>query len=466
MTLTPALWTEIQARLRTEAGDTPFESWLKPLSPGDAANGKLILFVPTQFMLNWVVRNFTTLVERVVTDVLGGPHQVEYVVRAVETPKPKMPEPKPAAKAPAPLPVTAPMTETFVRSPIGRSLDDAGNALNPTYTFDNFVTGKSNEFAYAAARRIAESADGAFNPFFLWGGVGLGKTHLMHAIAWHIREKTSSRKVLYISSETFVNHFIRSLKDKTTLDFKSAFRSVDVLMIDDIQFIAGKETSQEEFFHTFNALVSERKQVILTADRSPLEMDNLEDRLRSRLGGGLTTEVHKPDLETRLAILDRKASNMGIELGRDVSQLLANRILSNVRELEGALNRLIAHATLVNRPITVDSAQDILRDLFQSNARLLTLDEIQQKVADYYRIKLSDMHSARRSRDVARPRQVAMYLSKSLTTRSFPDIGKAFGGRDHTTVMHAVKTIDDLKTNDPQLREDLSILEKVLSGSR
>lgn len=449
-------WSAIQARLKEKVGAASFDSWLAPLDLDTerATLSEVVVRVPTRFIRDWVIRHYSQAIAETIREVLGGEPQLNFTIAgAFQTPAPEASKATPAA-------TTAPAATAETDAP---SLS-GGNTLNPHYTFDSFVTGKSNEFAYAAAKRIAESDDILYNPFLLYGGVGLGKTHLMHGIAWYIQQNYPQRRVLYISSEKFVFQFIRSLRDKKTIDFKETFRSVDVLMIDDIQFIAGKEATQEEFFHTLNALMDMRKQVVLTADRSPHEMDNVEDRLRSRLSSGLITEIHRPNLETRIAILERKAEDRGIVLPRDVAVFLADRIASNVRELEGALNRLVAHAQLTRQTITLDRAQDLLKDIFQAYGRQVTLDQIQQKVAEHFRIKLQDMHSNRRTKDVARPRQVAMYLAKQLTSKSYPEIGKAFGGRDHTTVMHAVKTIDGLRGKDASLAEDIKLLESLLTN--
>lgn len=465
-------WQNVRESLKSRLGDVVYESWLQPLDIDleNTTQKEVRLQVPTKFMRDWVRRHYTDDLKNTFNETLG--QKVDVVFDIVP--------PAPQAEGTPPAPKKANGHDAAVATPAApqqaqpkpaaaaekeNALLEASNALDPRFTFDSFVTGKANEFAYAAAKRISESEDIVYNPFILYGGVGLGKTHLMHAMAWHIQQTQPERRVLYISSEKFVYQFIRSLRDKKTIDFKQAFRSVDVLMIDDIQFIAGKEATQEEFFHTLNALIDMRKQVILTADKSPHEMDNIEDRLRSRLGWGLTTEIHKPDLETRLAILDAKAQTLGVTLPKDVAMVLADRVSSNVRELEGALNRLVAHADLVGCEITLATAQNLLKDIFQASSRLLTLDEIQMKVADYYRIKLHEMHTARRSRDVARPRQIAMYLAKRLTSRSFPDIGKNFGGRDHTTVMHAVKNVEKLAGEDKAIAVDLKTLENMLTGN-
>jgi len=467
-TFTQTHWQAVQHQLKEKLGDVVYESWMQPLTfcPEKTTDSEVIVQAPTRFVRDWVQRNYANALKETIADALGGtPMAVSFEVAAPATPAAPPPVVAAAVKTAAVKPTITPLHGTASKPLAGDSkMLEVGNPLDPRFTFDNFVTGKSNEFAYAAAKRIAESEDAAYNPFLLYGGVGLGKTHLMHAMAQHIRAHQPKRRVLYISSEKFVYQFIRSLRDKKTMDFKEAFRSVDVLMIDDIQFIAGKEATQEEFFHTLNALIDMRKQVILTADKSPHEMDNVEDRLRSRLGWGLTTEIHKPDLETRLAILDSKAAEMGVELPKDVAMVLADKVSSNVRELEGAFNRLVAHADLIGLPITLGTAQNLLKDIFQASNRQITLDEIQIKVADYYRMKLHEMHTARRSRDVARPRQIAMYLSKRLTQKSFPDIGKAFGGRDHTTVMHGVKAIEKLIQTDKQMADDVQLLEKMLTG--
>ncbi len=341
---------------------------------------------------------------------------------------------------------------------------DISAPLDQRFSFDNFVVGKPNELAFAAARRVAEAPQVPFNPLFLFGGVGLGKTHLMHAIAWHIRTTTPNRRIIYLSAEKFMYQFIRALRYKDTMAFKEQFRSVDVLMIDDVQFIAGKENTQEEFFHTFNALVDQNRQVVISADKSPAELEGIEDRMKSRLGWGLVAELHATTYELRLGILQSKAEQMKAPIPDKVMEFLAHKITSNVRELEGALNRIVAYANLVGRPINLDNTQDVLHDLLRANDRRITIEEIQKRVAEHYNIKLSEMHSSRRSRAIARPRQVAMYLAKQLTARSLPEIGRKFGGRDHTTVMHAVRKIDELRQTDAGFAEDVELLRRMLEG--
>jgi chromosomal replication initiator protein len=303
-----------------------------------------------------------------------------------------------------------------------------------------------------------------FNPLFLYGGVGLGKTHLMHAIAWHVRKRACDRKIIYLSAEKFMYQFIRALRYKSTMDFKEQFRSVDLLMIDDVQFISGKDSTQEEFFHTFNALVDANRQIVISADKSPSDLERMEERMRSRLGWGLVADLHPTTYELRLGILQSKAEQSGLQIPTKVMEFLAHKITSNVRELEGALNRIAAHVQLVGRDITLESVQEVLHDLLRSNERRVTIDDIQRKVAEHFNIKLGEMTSDRRARAVARPRQVAMYLAKLLTTRSLPQIGRKFGGRDHTTVMHAVRKIEELMRTDPSLAEDVELLRRMLQG--
>lgn len=465
MQLNSDQWHAFQQDLRERVGVDDFNSWLQPLTydPSASTSSHVTLTVPTEFMQDWIQNNFQDDITAALHKTVAPDVAVSYKVAALFSPtgaasimtsRPDVDGAK--VVAPATPPATASNTSA---QPI---LESHESRIDPRYRFETFVTGKSNQFAFAAAQRIAESQDLAYNPFFLYGGVGLGKTHLMHAIGWYIKENYPERKVLYISAEQFLYRFIRALKDRSTLSFKETFRSVDVLMIDDIQFIAGKEATQEEFFHTFNALVSMQKQIILTADRAPHDMANVEDRLRSRLGHGLATEIHVPDVETRLAILQKKAEELKIDLAPELGMLLANGIASNIRELEGALNRLAAHAKFIDAELTVEFAQEQLKDLFRANIKLLSVEDIQHKVAEYYNIKMMELLGTRRSRAVARPRQLAMYFAKQLTTKSYPEIGRSFGGKDHTTVMHAVRTIENLMTRDAQLAEDIRLLEKML----
>jgi len=338
------------------------------------------------------------------------------------------------------------------------------SAFDARYTFDTFVVGKPNALAHAAARRVIESKNVPFNPLFLYGGVGLGKTHLMHAIGWAMKEHWPERRVMYLSAEKFMYQFVKALRAKDTMSFKDAFRNVDVLMIDDIQFISGKESTQEEFFHTFNALVDQNKQIIISADKSPSDLIGLEERLRSRLAWGLVADIHPSTYDLRLGILQSKRDLLEADIPASVLEFLALKVTSNIRELEGALNRIVAHADVTKQDITLESTQEVLVDLLRAHDRRITIDEIQRKVAEHYNIRLTDMHSARRARNVARPRQVAMYLSKQLTARSLPEIGRKFGGRDHTTVMHAVRKIEELMEADAQIAQDVEIVRRALTG--
>ncbi len=341
---------------------------------------------------------------------------------------------------------------------------DSISILDKRFTFDNFVVGKPNEFAYAAALRVSESDFPPFNPLFLYGGVGLGKTHLMHAIAWQIRKLHPDKKIIYISAEKFMYLFIRSLRYKNSMSFKEMFRNVDILMIDDVQFISGKDTTQEEFFHTFNDLVDNNRQVIISADKSPSDLDGMEERLKSRLGWGLVADIHPTTYELRLGILQSKAKKHAISIPEKVLDFLAFKITSNIRELEGALNRIVAHSTLVGREITIDVAQEVLRDLLRANEKFITIEGIQRKVCEYFSIKLSDLTSSKRLKTITKARHVAMYLSKQLTTKSLPEIGRSFGGKDHATVIHAVKKVKELMEEDKEFAVDLEILRKSLES--
>ena len=436
-------WQRVLVRLRAELGEDVFNTWLKTLQFDGVADGVLSLKAPTPFVRDWIQRHYGDRIREHWSREVGAVAALAFTVES-----------------------------TLSRSPTPRrdgsdtaATDSFGGALDPGYTFENFVVGRSNELAYAASRRVAEGQDVAFNPIFLHGGVGLGKTHLMHAIAWEVKRRSPEKKVLYISAERFMFQFITALRYKDTVAFKQQFRSVDLLMVDDVHFIANKNTTQEEFFHTFNALVDNRRQVVITADKSPSDLEGIQERIISRLGWGLVADIHPTDYELRLGILQSKAERLPeVDVPMDVLEFLARRIASNVRELEGALNRVVAFATLVGRPINLDMTQEVLADLIRANDRQVTIDEIQRQVADFYNLRLSEMLSQRRSRNIVRPRQVAMHLAKKLTARSLPEIGRKFGGRDHTTVMHADRTIESLAQKDKALAEDLRLLIKLLRG--
>ena len=461
-------WARVRAKLRTDVGEAAFNSWLKPLILGDFNAGRLRVAVPTRFMRDWIDQNYGTRLTELWAAENDTVQSVEIIVEPSQTiiqagapPRQPLAQRIESEAAPRDSEVAAGAGVT-AGSPPENGFGDIRAALDERFKFGNFVVGRSNELAHAAARRVGEAKSVPFNPLFLYGGVGLGKTHLMHAIAWHLTEREPQRRVLYMSAEKFMYQFIRALRYRTIMDFKEQFRSVDVLMIDDIQFIAGKDSTQEEFFHTFNALVDQNRQIIVSADKSPSDLDGMEERLKSRLGCGLVADIHPTDYELRLGILQAKAEHIGAEIPDKVLEFLAHKITSNVRELEGALNRIVAHTTLVGRPVTLETTQDVLHDLLRANDRRVTIEEIQKRVAEHFNIRLADMHSARRARAVARPRQVAMYLAKQLTSRSLPEIGRKFGGRDHTTVMHAVRKVEELRAGDAGFNEDVELLRRML----
>ncbi len=452
-------WARVRGILRSEVGDASYRSWLKPLTLVSVEGGRVRISVPTRFMRDWVISHYGDRLRDLWMDENPDVDSVDVFVQAPVSKKVVRPVGV-ARRAPAPASV-APNTD------LGKDEIEASGIsapLDSRFKFENFIVGKPNELAYAAARRVADSETAPFNPLFLYGGVGLGKTHLMHAIALHTKEKFPEKKVVYLSAEKFMYHFVRALRFKDTVSFKERFRSVDLLMIDDVQFINGKESTQEEFFHTFNDLVDNNRQVVISADKSPSDLDRMEERLRSRLGWGLVADIHATTYELRLGIIEAKADRLGIEIPPRVIEFLSHRITSNVRELEGALNRVVAHATLVGRDITVEACQEVLHDVLRANDRRVTIEEIQKRVAEHFNIRLTDMYSARRARAVARPRQVAMYLSKQLTARSLPEIGRKFGGRDHTTVMHAVKKVEELRQTDACFAEDVDLLRRLLEG--
>lgn len=439
-------WSNITPILKRELGDAAFKSWIAPLSAKSCATGVLTLTAPSRFVRDWIKTHYTERMRQLWTQQGEALVRIDVEIDAT-------------VKAPAMQEVPAPANVNETADE-----DTVSSALDPRFTFDNFVVGKPNELAHAAAKRVAESDAPGFNPLFIHGGVGLGKTHLMHAIAWAIRVRAPERKVVYLSAEKFMYRFVRSLRFKDTMTFKEQFRSVDILMVDDIQFICGKGATQEEFFHTFNALVEQGKQVVVAADHPPSDMDGLEERLRSRLNWGLVANIHPATYELRLGILEQKREMLGREIPQDVLELLAERIASNVRELEGALNRLIVHAELSKRAITLETAQDLLQDLLRAHDRRVSVEEIQKKVAEHYHIRLSDMHSPRRARALARPRQIAMYLAKVMTQHSLPEIGRKFGGRDHTTIMHGVRRIEELMAADSLLAQDVGLLHRALEA--
>ena len=464
-TVDQAEWDRVKTRLKQEFGESAFKSWVTPITASVLRDGEVELMVPTRFMRDWISTHYA---ERIRALWNGeNPHVRKVILKvgagARDTRLAQSRPPTPVAPpgAQRSRSVATDSSRLKSASALGAELSAP---LDSRYVFENFVVGKPNEFAYAAAKRVAESDQVSFNPLFLYGGVGLGKTHLMHAIAWEIRQRTPTRHVVYLSAEKFMYSFVRALRNQDMVSFKEQFRSVDVLMIDDVQFISGKDSTQEEFFHTFNALVDQGRQIVLSADKSPSNLEEIGDRLRSRLSSGLVADLHPTTFELRLGILDAKAEHLGVPVPQKVKEFLAHKITSNVRELEGALTRLVAHAQLVGGALTLETAQDLLQDLLRAHDRRLTMEEIQKRVAEHFKIRVSDMSSARRSRVVARPRQVAMYLSKQLTSRSLPEIGRAFGGRDHTTVMHAVKKVEELSKSDSAFAEDVELLTRMLES--
>ncbi len=453
-TLTPSkevvtVWKQVHKALRGEFGEAIFRSWLKPLKLQAQYHGTLEVSVPTRFMKDWIQTHYAKRILEMCTEKSNEVKRLEIVVvQGVIQDDPIDTKAKKAnenAKA---------KSDVF----------EIASPLDQRFTFDSFVVGKPNALAHAAARRVVESASVPFNPLFIYGGVGLGKTHLMHAIARTIGEQTPDKQVMYLSAEKFMYQFVKALRSNETMAFKEFFRGVDVLMIDDIQFIAGKESTQEEFFHTFNALVDQNKQIIISADKAPSDLVGIEERLRSRLAWGLVADIQPSTYELRLGIVQAKRDQLQADVPDSVLEFLALKVTSNIRELEGALNRIVAHADVSKNTITLESTQEVLQDLLRSHDRRITIDEIQRKVAEHYNIRLSDMHSARRARQVARPRQVAMYLAKQLTARSLPEIGRKFGGRDHTTVMHAVRKIEELSDDDASFAQDVEVLRRALTG--
>jgi chromosomal replication initiator protein len=459
-------WFRVSSRLKSEIGEAAYENWVKPIKACDLKNSEVRLAVPSRFMRDWVVANYLDRLKELWSRENTEVRSVGVLIQPTMKYNPQEAEDDFLSG----IEITSDVapTEIVPAETKNKSGWESGGQisgpLDVRFKFDQFVVGKPNEFAYAAARRVADASSVFFNPLFLYGGVGLGKTHLMNAIAWEILERDPSRTVMYLSAETFMYRFVRALREKNTVDFKEQFRSVDVLMIDDVQFIGGRDATQEEFFHTFNALVDQGRQIILSADKSPSDLEGVEERLKSRLNCGLVADIHATTYELRLAILETKAERMEIAAPRQILEFLAHKITSNVRELEGALNRVVAHTQLVGRDLTLETTQEVLHDLLRANNRRVTIEEIQKRVAEHFNVRISDMHSARRARSVARPRQVAMYLSKQLTSRSLPEIGRKFGGRDHTTVMHAVKKVDELQDQDISFAEDVNLLRRMLEN--
>ena len=457
--MTEEEWGALQNTLSNTLGKNNYVNWIAPLKFSCIDGDSAIFDVPTNFLGNYVSQNFGDVILYQISNANSAVKRIRFQVSDNSSQPATNPEvdEKPSAQK--------------SKKDLSVAKDDPipGAPLDKRFKFETFVVGKPNELAHAAAKRVGEGASVTFNPLFLYGGVGLGKTHLMHAIAWELQARRPELNVLYLSAEQFMYRFVQALRDRKMMDFKQLFRSVDVLMVDDVQFIAGKDSTQEEFFHTFNALVDQNKQIIISADRAPGEIKDLEERIKSRMQCGLVVDLHPTDYELRLGILQSKVEAYkpqypDLEIEANVLEFLALRISTNVRVLEGALTRLFAFASLVGRPINLELAQDCLADVLRASERKITVEEIQRKVSEHYNIRLSDMIGPKRVRTYARPRQVAMYLAKQLTSRSLPEIGRRFGGRDHTTVMHGVKRIEDLKVQDGQVAEDLEMLRRALEA--
>lgn len=454
-----SFWGKCLQSLEQELSDQQLNTWIRPLQVVEDSD-VLRLLAPNRFVLDWVDQHFMAQI-RTIADRLAGDHPVKLMLE-IGSQSRKSPAKNPPATADVtPPPPRAFDTRLVSDKPSSQAID---HNLNTGFTFSNFIAGKSNELARAASLQVAENPGGSYNPLFLYGGVGLGKTHLMHAVGNRMREIRSDARIVYLHSERFVGQMIKALQHNAIDEFKQFYRTVDALLIDDIQFFAGKERSQEEFFHTFNALLEGGRQIILTCDRYPKEIEGLEERLKSRFGWGLPVCIEPPELETRVAILHKKAEEFGINLPSEVAFFIAKRIRSNIRELEGSLRRVMATANFTGKPITLEFAKETLRDLIALQDKLVTIDNIQKTVAEYYKIRGSDLLSNRRSRSITRPRQLAMTLAKELTNHSLPEIGSAFGGRDHTTVLHACRKIAELRESDSRINEDYVNLLRTLSN--
>ncbi|MFD2631008.1 chromosomal replication initiator protein DnaA [Idiomarina piscisalsi] len=454
-----SLWQQCAERLQSELPLQQFNTWIRPLQ-AEQNGDTLTLFAPNIYSVDWVRDKYLKTINDYLTNLCNGETAPNVVLKVGEVSNGRSSSVASVQKRAAAVRKKA----TGFSGSSNESAEEFESNIHPEYTFDNFVEGKSNQLARAAAIQVAENPGGVYNPLFVYGGTGLGKTHLLHAVGNGIMAHKKGAKVFYIRAERFVQDMVNSIRNSSTNEFKRYYRSVDALLIDDIQFFANKKGSQEEFFHTFNALLEGNQQIIMTSDHYPKEIEGVEDRLKSRFGWGLTIAIEPPELETRVAILMRKAEERGLNMPHEVAFFIAKRLRSNVRELEGALNRVVANVQLTGRPITIDFVREALRDLIAAQEKLVTIDNIQKTVAEYYNIKLADILSKRRSRSVARPRQLAMALAKELTNHSLPEIGDAFGGRDHTTVLHACRKIQELKDAQNDIKEDYRNLIRTLSS--
>ena len=436
------LWDQVKERVRSHVGDQSFSTWFSPTAQESFSEGKLVVSVPNKFSRDWLNENFQVLIRETASAIAG--RECAVIFKPVET---KEPEERPRQDD---LPFT-------------KVLHHNGTVLNRKYTFDTFVVGSSNQMAQAASLAVAEGHSKTYNPLFLYGGAGLGKTHLLHAIGHRFLERNPGARVMYLNSETFTNEFINSIRYQRMPTFRQRYRNMDLLLIDDIQFIAGKEGTQEEFFHTFNSIHESHKQIVLTSDKVPRDIQDLEDRLRSRFEWGLIADIQSPDLETKVAILKKKAEAEAVPLPDAVAIYIAGRIKSNIRELEGSLIRLIAYASLTGRELSIELAQDVLRNVLEHEEKAVTIDSIQKFVSDYYQLKLAELKSRNNSKSVAMPRQVAMYLCKALTRASLPEIGRSFGGKHHSTVIHSIKKVEAMRKQDPNFN---TLLNSFLEGFR
>ena len=461
------VWKNVQSALRTEIGEGAFKNWIAPMALVSCEDGLAVLSAPTLFFGNWVSRNYGNRVCALLTTYGQSTSRLEFCLATSPAQETTTQENMGATPHP-----TSPAQSHSPANPSSNTDDSPSSALpstklNKNLTFEKFIVGVPNQLAYAAAQRAAQTDETNFNPLFMYGGVGLGKTHLMHAIAWDIKSRKANARILYLSAEQFMFKFVQALRFKDTHAFKEMFRSVDVLMIDDVQFIAGKNSTQDEFFHTFNALANADKKIIISADRTPSEIDGLEERIKSRLQSGLIVDLHPTDYNLRLGILTAKVTayqknNPQIVFADGVLEFIADKISANVRVLEGVLNRLYAFGELIGREISQPMAAECLADILRSTHRLIRMEDIIRTVTEHYNLTTSDILSPRRAREVARPRQMAMYLAKKLTQKSLPEIGRHFGGRDHTTVIHAVRKIEELCTNDTRIAQDREALRVIL----
>ncbi|KSU81672.1 MULTISPECIES: chromosomal replication initiator protein DnaA [Fictibacillus] len=444
------LWNKALAAMEKKVSKPSFETWLKSTAAHALQNDTLIITAPNEFARDWLESRYSTLISETLQDVTGAALDVKFII-----PQNQMEEEVDFEK----------VLKKTQKVNVEQQEEVAQSMMNPKYTFDRFVIGSGNRFAHAASLAVAEAPAKAYNPLFIYGGVGLGKTHLMHAIGHYVVDHKPNAKVAYLSSEKFTNEFINSIRDNKTVEFRNKFRSVDILLIDDIQFLAGKEQTQEEFFHTFNALHEESKQIVISSDRPPKEIPTLEDRLRSRFEWGLITDITPPDLETRIAILRKKAKAEGLDIPNEVMLYIANQIDTNIRELEGALIRVVAYSSLINQDMNADLAAEALKDIIPSSKpRMITIHHIQEIVGRHYNIKLEDFTAKKRTKSVAFPRQIAMYLARELTDNSLPKIGEEFGGRDHTTVLHAHEKISNLMVSDQQLQKSIKEIHDQLKS--